>query len=156
MRKKCFMAQPLTTFKWEFLVFSNSCSLLPKVLSLGKSPCPCRTAPVHPWVPALGSWVGGLLCWFMSADQVERSRSGAGQKSSGEMQLRDPSQHSPTLSALRPTGSSLAQLSSTSCQNELCDVWEWPLGKIPLPCVSNTASGVGKKHFFRVREVEQG
>lgn len=87
--------QALTTLKWEFLVCSSGCSLLPKVLSLGKSLCTRGSAPVHPWPLAVGSWVEGLLRWFMSADQVERSRSRAGQgqgKSCGERKLRDPSQ----------------------------------------------------------------
>lgn len=78
-----------------------------------KEPLHLQSCPSTSMSPSPRQLVGGLLCWFMSADQVERSRSRAGQgqgKSSGEMQLRDPSQHSPTLPALRPTLSSLAQL----------------------------------------------
>lgn len=115
-----------------------------------------RKESLHPWHCPDTSVLGGLLCWFMSADQVERSRSRAGQgqgKSSGEMQLRVASQHSPTLPDLRPIFSSLDQLPRL---NYILDVEEWPLEKDRLPCIRNRAKGVGKKHLSQATEMEQG
>ena len=137
--------------EWEFLVFSRSCSLYSKALSLRKGLRTLRTPRVCMWGLAPGCWARGLLCWFTSADQVERSRSRAGLgQPSGERQLRplpaQPHPGCPQALFLFPWPGPLPALQ------------RWHAGRQCLTTcqVLRTVLGMGKKHLFQGRELEQG